>query len=277
LLDAGRRGVTIETIWAWAAWLSGGIASEAPLIASAAAFWFTLSAGLWASGLLHRLGQGRLAIYLSTIVFAVSFVGFFFLTAALEQAVNDRPELALLIVRVGLWAEMHEFGAIAGMTALLFAIFTVIGGISAYAADWAGQKPTPIALEMRPRTFVERFVWVSAISPTAGFCEEFLFRGILLVSVLKISGDPVIAIALTSLAFGLGHAAYGLAWTIGSFAFGVAAGLSVVVGESLWPAIIAHTVYDMTVYFLFEDRVPDEYDAPAGAPARSWWRALPLG
>jgi membrane protease YdiL (CAAX protease family) len=53
-----------------------------------------------------------------------------------------------------------------------------------------------------------------------------------------------------------------LSWTIGSTVFGAAAAASVVLTESLWPAIIAHALYDMTVHYVFAESGDEERVAP---------------
>lgn len=160
-------------------------------------------------------------------------------------------------------------GEVAGYSLLLCFAFFAIALLSGSVSAYFGEKATPFALALRPRTVSERFAWVMAVSPSAGFCEEVLYRGIFLWVVLDISHDPIIAVAITSFLFGLGHTPYGLTWTIGSSLFGVIAAISVLWCESLWPAIVAHTFYDMTVYYIFyDDTAGGELDDEMIVPAR---------
>jgi membrane protease YdiL (CAAX protease family) len=269
--------VTFQVAYEWLVWVMAVIGWWAPGIVGIATLWLSVFFAVWSGGLLRGVGQARLANYFEYTVVHVAWVGMFFLIATLEQMRGEAYAVAILIIKLRLWSSAGDLGMIAGMTALLFVVFTTIGGISDRISEWVGETPTPLMLEMRPRTFIERLAWVSVVSPTAGFCEEVIFRGVLFFFLLDLGADTVIAVALTSLAFGLGHVGYGLTWTVGSTVLGAAAALSVVACGSLWPAIIAHALYDMTVYFIFEDQVPADAGEPAPAPANVLKRlVLPL-
>ncbi len=269
--------MTFQVAYEWLVWVMAGIGAWAPVIAAVVALWVTFAVAIRTGALFRGVGQARLASYFEYIAFHVGLVGFVLLVRVLREATGDAHALADLLIDIGLWPDVADLGTIAVTTALLFGVFTVIGGVSDRISDWAGETTSPVMIAMRPRTLIERFTWVSVVSPTAGFCEEFIFRGVLFVLLLDLSGDLVIATALSSLAFGVGHAGYGLTWTVGSTVFGAVAALSVVASGSLWPAIIAHALYDMTVFFIFEDQVPDDYDEPVTARANVFRRlVLPL-
>lgn len=99
---------------------------------------------------------------------------------------------------------------------------------------------------MIPRTDREAREF-SALSITAGICEEILYRGYLMAYVGSAVGIPGAwpAVLLSSLVFGLGHAYQGPKGVLKTGAFGLAmAGLYVLTG-SIWLIIVLHIIVDM--------------------------------
>jgi membrane protease YdiL (CAAX protease family) len=95
-----------------------------------------------------------------------------------------------------------------------------------------------------PRNPREFRTW-NVVSVSAGICEEILYRGVLMVVLTAWTG-PWIALALSSLVFGLGHAYQGPTGVIRTGAVGLALGLLVLLTGSLLPAMLVHTVLDIT-------------------------------
>lgn len=94
-----------------------------------------------------------------------------------------------------------------------------------------------------PHTRQELY-WFSAVSLTAGFCEEFLYRGFFVQALapwLGIWG----ATALSLAGFGLGHLYQGWSGVLRTAIVGALYTLVVVVTGSLWPAIALHALVDL--------------------------------
>ena len=86
--------------------------------------------------------------------------------------------------------------------------------------------------------------WFVALSLTAGFCEEFLFRGYfvtVLAPWLSWWGAAVVSVPI----FGLLHAYQGKAGIVRTAMIGLAFTLIVAAFASLWPAIILHAIIDI--------------------------------
>jgi membrane protease YdiL (CAAX protease family) len=82
-----------------------------------------------------------------------------------------------------------------------------------------------------------------ALSLTAGFCEELLFRGFLIWILQPVTGWwPAALVALAAFAFV--HAYQGRAGVIRSAVFGAVASAIVLLCHSLWPAIVLHAALD---------------------------------
>jgi membrane protease YdiL (CAAX protease family) len=201
---------------------------------------------------LRARGEERLALYNDFAVVSWGFVGAFFLIGWIDWKLGGNDPPSSVLWNLGLTRDIAIellLGATVGLTLFYFAVAVVSGQISLFF----GEKESPYALALRPQTALERFVWVGAMSPSAGFCEEIIFRGIAISVAFALGADAVIAVVATSFLFALGHAVYGTTWMVGTMVLGIASAVVVLWSGSLWPAIIAHTLYDMTVYYVFDD------------------------
>jgi membrane protease YdiL (CAAX protease family) len=88
---------------------------------------------------------------------------------------------------------------------------------------------------------LSRFGWLSL---TAGICEEFLYRG-LLMTLLAGAFGAWPAILISSLVFGLGHAYQGPGGILRTGAVGLVLALVVTLTGSLFVAMIAHAAIDI--------------------------------
>lgn len=108
--------------------------------------------------------------------------------------------------------------------------------------------------DIRPRTANEAWHF-QALSVTAGITEEIVFRGVLIAAFALVM--PLwAAVALSLAAFTLPHAYQGPAGLVRVLPTGAVLTAIVLLGGSLWPAIIAHALIDMTagVTFALLDR-----------------------
>jgi uncharacterized protein len=96
---------------------------------------------------------------------------------------------------------------------------------------------------MSPRTRSEAGWWV-ALSMTAGFCEEFIFRGYLIWAFQSVLGLWVSA-ALSVVVFALAHSYQGVKGILGTGAVGLLFTVVVLASGSLWPAIVLHALVDI--------------------------------
>jgi uncharacterized protein len=94
-----------------------------------------------------------------------------------------------------------------------------------------------------PRTAVEMVVWV-CLSVTAGFCEEFIFRGYLQRQFLALTGKPEAAVALQAIIFGSAHAYQGWKGAVTITLYGALFGGLAAWRKSLRPGMIQHAAQD---------------------------------
>jgi membrane protease YdiL (CAAX protease family) len=83
------------------------------------------------------------------------------------------------------------------------------------------------------------------VSITAGVCEEILYRGLLLATLVSLVGTWP-AVAITSLIFGLGHAYQGISGIAKTGLVGLVLAWLTVSSGSLFIAIVLHAVVDLT-------------------------------
>ncbi|HLW79312.1 MAG TPA: CPBP family intramembrane glutamic endopeptidase [Terriglobia bacterium] len=95
-----------------------------------------------------------------------------------------------------------------------------------------------------PETSGERVWCLLVVAPTAAFCEEFLYRGVLLYQVAEWTRWSGWAVIVASAAFGLAHAYQGLNGMVRAALLGALLAAPVVLTGSLYPSMAAHFLID---------------------------------
>ena len=91
--------------------------------------------------------------------------------------------------------------------------------------------------------------WFGALSITAGFCEELLFRGFLLryLYTWPLHLDLLWAILAAAIIFGTHHLYQGSKGVVSTSIAGLIFTAILIVTGSLWPAMLYHAAVDMSV------------------------------
>ena len=110
-------------------------------------------------------------------------------------------------------------------------------------ADRFGGSSKEADITMSPTTVLELVGWL-AVSVTAGFCEEFFFRGYLMSQLSAWSGSRSFAIVGQAIFFGLCHAYYNWVEMFVVLLLGLALGLLAHWRKSLRPGMLAHGLVD---------------------------------
>jgi uncharacterized protein len=156
--------------------------------------------------------------------------------------VGERPSWALLGFSVPdgwrLWASIALFLLLAAYYA--FAVATLFRSSEARAS--ARQQIGTLAA-ISPHTRTEMYRW-GGVSLTAGFCEEFLYRGYF-VWVFSPWLGWWGAAALSLLFFAIGHLYQGWNGVLRTGMVGALLTLVVAISGSLWPAIALHALVDL--------------------------------
>lgn len=96
---------------------------------------------------------------------------------------------------------------------------------------------------LAPGSLAEMIVWV-ILAATAGFCEEFVFRGYLQKQFHAITGSDAAAVAIQAVCFGIAHSYQGVKSMITITVYGALFGMLAVYRKSLRPGMIQHAMQD---------------------------------
>lgn len=108
---------------------------------------------------------------------------------------------------------------------------------------WWPEEPEMVRALM-PRTRREKWWALLGMAPTAGLCEEFLYRGFLLVEVSAWFHSVAWGVAISSAAFGLAHSYQGLNGMVRAGLLGALLAWPVLQTGSLYPSMTAHFLID---------------------------------
>jgi membrane protease YdiL (CAAX protease family) len=195
-------------------------------------------------------GDERMGVYLSAIVQTWTFLLLFTAPYWLVGALLKNEPVARQLRELYLSAPIDPHSMIYWSAGLLLAMGAV-AWISSAIQDALKIPPTRLRILMQPTTTRETMTWVLLVAPTAGFCEEIVFRSMLVPFAEREIGDLWLAIAATSALFGVVHFSQGLTGILATAAMGVILAIGLVFSGSVWPSIVAHTLYNMAVPFLF--------------------------
>ena len=95
-----------------------------------------------------------------------------------------------------------------------------------------------------PLGTLEIVLWV-AVSISAGFCEEVVFRGYLQKQFRALTGSMALAVLLQGIVFGIGHSYQGLKQVVVITILGVLYGMLAAWCKSLRPGMLAHAWSDI--------------------------------
>ena len=117
----------------------------------------------------------------------------------------------------------------------------VVLGVIARAIHAGGMAEA--ARTLGPQGLAESIVWV-ALSVTAGFCEETIFRGYLQRQFVAWTHSATVGIVLSAALFGAGHIYQGVKPTIVIAVYGLMFGILAEARRSLRPGIMVHAWHD---------------------------------
>ncbi|TAM84709.1 MAG: CPBP family intramembrane metalloprotease [Acidobacteria bacterium] len=105
-------------------------------------------------------------------------------------------------------------------------------------------KESEMVQLLMPQNGRERWWAFLGLAPTAGLCEEFLYRGFLLAEMTAWFHSALWGIAISSVAFGFAHAYQGLNGMARAGLLGALLAWPVVQMGSLYPSMAAHFLID---------------------------------
>jgi hypothetical protein len=140
------------------------------------------------------------------------------------------------VVRLLAWAAGFALVSGAGLAALRSAMA---------ALHWptVGEMRRTMMM-MSPHGGLESAMW-AALSLSAGFCEEFVFRGYLQRQMIALTRSRVGGIAVAALLFGVSHLYQGIRSALVIAVYGLMFGVLARISRSLLPGMMVHAAQDM--------------------------------
>lgn len=185
---------------------------------------------------LHLPGMNaRLSAYLTVI--AAEWLWVLVIWLALK-----RRGLSIGSLVAGRWPSAGAFFRDLGLALGFFVVVVLpLGFLASRFAPFAASTGT--RANISPTTVPELLLWLT-MSATAGFAEEFLFRGYLTRQFSAWSGSRPLAIVLQAVVFGLSHGYYSSAIMVVIALLGLFLGLLAHWRKSLRPGMLFHGLQD---------------------------------
>ncbi|HKW89734.1 MAG TPA: CPBP family intramembrane glutamic endopeptidase [Candidatus Acidoferrales bacterium] len=140
----------------------------------------------------------------------------------------------------GRWANAVDVLRDIGIALALWITLAVIGNISNFFLKPQGRE---VVFKLLPTELWQLIPW-TLIAVSAGFCEEYAFRGYLMEQFRRLTGAAWLAIVLQGLVFGISHGYQGLALMFGIFLLGTGLGIAAYALKTLRVTMITHAWID---------------------------------
>ncbi len=182
--------------------------------------------------------------------------------------------LALLTILIGLTAsggwkrfQRIELSSFLAWTAGLTAVSLAGMGLALLFENrgwWP--KESRWVLHLLPQTRQEKIWSVLVLAPTAGFCEELIYRGYLLSQLSRCFHSVDAAWTVSSLAFGLAHLYQKPSGALRAAALGALLAYPVIRLGTIFPSMAAHFLIDvLALVWLGTASLPQQADAQSGS------------
>lgn len=185
----------------------------------------------------HR--HGRTALYAATIAWEWALVGY--------VALGVRKRIKLRELAGGRWRTIGDVAADIAIGIVFWMAASLVLGAIGYAIGLGRPEQ---AEQMRrtlgflvPHSLTELGLFL-AVSATAGFCEEIIFRGYFLRQFAAAARSAWAGVVLQALLFGASHAYEGRPRMALIAIYGVMFGALAIARRSLRPGMIAHALQD---------------------------------
>ena len=180
--------------------------------------------------------KSRLPLYFTQIAFELILFGYVWLLGLKLTRTPVREIIG------GRWANLRDFVRDVGVA---LGFWLAVAGVLLILNKILGQNTTIRALKpLLPQGPAEMSVWV-ALCVTAGFCEEFIFRGYLQRQFFALTGSEEWAVGLQAVVFGAGHGYQGWKGMMTIVVYGAMFGILANMRKSLRPGMIQHAGQDI--------------------------------
>lgn len=180
----------------------------------------------------------RLLTYTSTIVMEwVLFLYVYFGMRARGETVRKRVNAR--------WKSASDVWRDIGIGMCVWIAMLIVAAILTLPFRSAGNEGAKVVTQLVPHVLLELPVW-AVLTATAGFCEEFVFRGYLLEQFRRMTGSATAGIAIQAVIFGLAHGYQGWVHMAAIVGIGLVLGGVAWGRKSLAPGMFAHGWMDFS-------------------------------
>jgi|SRR5450755_1108732 membrane protease YdiL (CAAX protease family) len=141
----------------------------------------------------------------------------------------------------GRWNSLRDVLTDFGIALPFWVIWETVAWAVSLGLGPSGAKTVDVLL---PRGVVEVVLWI-ALSASAGFCEEIVYRGYLQRQLRAFTDSRALAVCGQALVFGVGHAYQGWKNVVVIVVLGALYGLLVLWRKNLRSSMLAHTWSDI--------------------------------
>jgi len=177
--------------------------------------------------------RGVVPLYLSLIVMEWALLYYVW------QGV--RKKVTLLALVGGRWTNLQGVLTDFGVAVPFWVVWEATAWLIHLALGPSQAKTVDILL---PRGVIEALLWL-ALSASAGFCEEIVYRGYLQRQLHAFTGSSALAVFGQAVVFGMGHAYQGWKAVVVITVLGVLFGLLVLWRKNLRSAMLTHAWADV--------------------------------
>jgi uncharacterized protein len=142
--------------------------------------------------------------------------------------------------RIGIRAEKDALIRDIGIAVLAVGAAYVVNGAVGFLLHPAGRE---VVLKLLPHNLAELALWIP-LSVSAGFCEEYMFRGYFQRQFGLLTGSMWAGVIIQAALFAFGHGYQGPALMVGIFGLGLIFGITAKLRKSVRPAMFAHAWID---------------------------------
>lgn len=180
---------------------------------------------------------GRLRLYAVSMTSEVAMVLYVWLLGLRLRGKTVREVIG------GKWSRASDVLMDVAIAILFWIAVVAVLAVLRFALHTNGPAALRGIKPLLPQTGAEMAAYL-CLAVTAGFCEEFLFRGYLQRQFLAWTRIPAAAVMLQAVVFGFGHLYQGWRNAVAITVYGALFGILAVMRKSLRPGMIQHAMQD---------------------------------
>jgi uncharacterized protein len=180
--------------------------------------------------------QSKMTLYLFMILLELLLVAYVWFLGVRPAGGSFRALIG------GKWSSFLDVLRDIGV-ALLFWMVVIVMLVGLQFSMGKSPQTAKAVFMLAPGSLPEIILWL-ILSTTAGFCEEFVFRGYLQKQFRAISGSDAAAVAMQAICFGIAHSYQGVKSMVTITVYGALFGILAIYRSSLRPGMIQHAMQD---------------------------------